>query len=55
MNNVPATPVSRSELVGWILTAIALGLVIQLHLLSALLAGLLVYKLVDVIAPRLRV
>jgi len=47
--------VSRADIIGWIVTAIALGLVIQMHLLSALLAGLLVYKLVDVLAPWLRV
>ncbi|HTU66591.1 MAG TPA: AI-2E family transporter [Steroidobacteraceae bacterium] len=51
----PATPVTRTDLIGWIVTAIALGLVIQLHLLSALLAGLLVYKLVDVLTPWLRI
>jgi predicted PurR-regulated permease PerM len=55
MNNTPVAPVSRSDIIGWAATALALGLVIQMHLLSALLAGLLVYKLVDVIAPRLRV
>jgi predicted PurR-regulated permease PerM len=51
-----ATPTtSRADIIGWVVTAIALALVIQLHLLSALLAGLLVYKLVDVLAPWLRV
>lgn len=50
----PASPVTRSDIIGWVLTAIALGLVIKLHLLSALLAGLLVYKLVDVLTPWLR-
>src|SRR4029453_16450558 len=50
-----ATPtVSRFDIIAWVVTAIALGLVIELHLLSALLAGLLVYKLVDVLAPWLR-
>ena len=40
--------------IAWIATAVALGLVIELHLLSALFAGLLVYKLVDVLTPWLR-
>jgi predicted PurR-regulated permease PerM len=52
--STPNAPVSRADIVGWVLTAIALGLVIQLHLLSALLAGLLVFKLVDVLTPWLR-
>src|SRR5689334_6396349 len=47
--------VSRADVIGWVITAVALGLVIQLHLLSALLAGLLVYKLVDILTPWLRV
>jgi len=36
----------------WILTGIAMFLVLRLHLLSALLAGLLVYELVHLLAPR---
>ena len=36
------------------LAAIALALIIELHLLSSLLAGLLVFKLVDVLTPWLR-
>jgi predicted PurR-regulated permease PerM len=48
-------PVTRTDVVTWVVAAIALALVIQLHLLSALLAGLLVFKLVDVITPWLRV
>ena len=55
MNNTPAPAVSRSDIVGWVATAVALCLVIQLHLLSAMLAGLLVYKLVDILTPWLRV
>jgi predicted PurR-regulated permease PerM len=57
MRNVPISPISpvtRADIVAWIVAAIALGLVIQLHLLSGLLAGLLVYKLVDVLTPWLR-
>jgi predicted PurR-regulated permease PerM len=55
--NVPISapsPVSRADIAAWILAALALGLIIELHLLSALLAGLLVFKLVDVITPWLR-
>jgi predicted PurR-regulated permease PerM len=37
----------------WVLAALFLGLTLALHLLPALLAGLLVYELVHVIAPRL--
>ncbi len=48
-------PVTRTDLWAWVATAVALGLVIELHLLSALFAGLLVYKLVDVLTPWLRV
>jgi len=35
----------------WVLTGVALFLVLQLHVLPALLAGMLVYELVHVIAP----
>lgn len=55
MNEAPATPVSRADIIGWVVAAVALALVIELHLLSALLAGILVYKLVDVLNPWLRV
>ena len=52
----PAAPssVTRSDIVVWLVIALALGLIIELHLLSALLAGLLVFKLVDVLTPWLR-
>jgi predicted PurR-regulated permease PerM len=46
--------VTRSDVAAWIVAALVLGLIIELHLLSALLAGLLVFKLVDVITPWLR-
>jgi predicted PurR-regulated permease PerM len=53
--NVPISqPVTRADITAWILVAIALGLIIELHLLSALLAGLLVFKLVDVLTPWLK-
>jgi predicted PurR-regulated permease PerM len=55
MNNPSTSPIFRSDIIGWVVTAVALGLVIQLHLLSALLAALLVYKLVDILTPWLRV
>ena len=38
----------------WVIAGVLLVLVLQLHLLPALLAGLLVYELVHIIAPRLR-
>ena len=43
----------RVEIAAWILTGIVLVAVLYLHLLPALLAGLLVYELVHVIEPRL--
>ena len=42
---------SRSVVASWILTGIALFLVLKLHLLSALLAGLLIHELVRLLAP----
>jgi len=54
MNSAAATSVSRADIAAWLLVALALGLIIELHLLSALLAGLLVFKLVDVLTPWLR-
>jgi predicted PurR-regulated permease PerM len=50
----PAPTYTRADLATWAVAAVALGLIIELHLLSALLAGLLVYKLVDVLTPWLR-
>jgi predicted PurR-regulated permease PerM len=55
MNTTAPQPVSRADIVAWLLAALVLALIIKLHLLSALLAGLLVYKLVDVLTPWLRV
>ncbi|HEU5134330.1 MAG TPA: AI-2E family transporter [Steroidobacteraceae bacterium] len=54
MNTAVPQPVSRADIAAWLLVALALGLIIELHLLSALLAGLLVFKLVDVLTPWLR-
>jgi hypothetical protein len=42
---------SRYTVAAWVLTGVALVLVLQLHVLPALLAGMLVYQLVHVIAP----
>ena len=44
---------SRSDVVAVVLTAVALALVIELHLLPALFAGLLVHVLVHLLAPRI--
>jgi transporter family-2 protein len=46
--------VTRGDIAAWLIAAAALVLVIKLKLLSALLAGLLVFKLVDVLTPWLR-
>lgn len=46
-----ASPV---RIAAWIIAAVALTLIIVLHLLPALIAGLLVYELVHLITPRLR-
>ena len=43
MTTAPAPrPVARADVAAWLIAALALFLVIKLHLLSALLAGLLV-------------
>lgn len=51
---IPASDsgVSRYDITRWILTAAALLLILQLHLLPALIAALLVYELVHVLASR---
>jgi predicted PurR-regulated permease PerM len=46
-------PTPRIQHVSWLLAAVALVLVLQLHLLPALLAGLLVYELVHLTSPLL--
>src|SRR5262249_26877989 len=43
------------DIAAWILTGVALVLILSLHLLPALLAGLLVYELVHILAPQLKV
>ena len=45
--------VNRIQQASWLLAALALILVLQLHLLPALMAGLLVYELVHLTAPLL--
>lgn len=49
-----AKPVTRADVVAWGVSALALGLVLRLRLLPALLAGLLVFELVNVLTPWLR-
>src|SRR5919198_3843136 len=46
--------VCYSNIAAWLLTGAALLLVLPLHLLPALLVGLLVYELVHLLAPRLK-
>ena len=43
------------DIAAWLLAGVALVLILLLHLLPALLAGLLVYELVHILAPRLRI
>jgi predicted PurR-regulated permease PerM len=50
---LPATTLSRTEIAALIFMALALPLVIKLHLLPGLFAGLLVHELVHLLAPRL--
>ena len=45
---------TRVQIAAWVLMGIALVLILRLGLLSALLAGLLVYELVHMIAPMLQ-
>ena len=49
----PASPASRYTIAAWITAAVLLLAVLPLRLLPALLAGLLVYELVHVIAQRI--
>lgn len=55
MNTNVAKPVTRADIVAWGVSVLALGLILALHLLPALLAGLLVFQLVNVLTPWLRV
>jgi predicted PurR-regulated permease PerM len=55
LNVAAPITMSRADIAAWVIAALILGLIIKLHLLSSLLAGLLVFKLVDVLTPWLRV
>lgn len=48
-------PVSAAEIAAWILAGLALYLVLELHLLAALLGGLAVFELVHVLSGRLQI
>jgi predicted PurR-regulated permease PerM len=53
MANVSKDPQLRYAIAAWVIAALMLLLALLLHLMPALLAGLLVYELVHVMAPRL--
>lgn len=55
MTNDSTADPTANEIAAWLIAAGALLLVLQLHLLPALLAGLLVHELVYMLAPRLGV
>lgn len=56
MTSYPApSAITRSDLIAWGAAVLTLFLVLKLHLLPALLAGLLVYELMHVLVPLLRV
>jgi predicted PurR-regulated permease PerM len=48
-------PATRYDVAAWVLTGLALVATLKLQLLSALLAGLLVYELVHILARRLNI
>ena len=50
----PRSAPSGSEQASWVLAGFALALIMFLHLLTALLAGLLVFELVHIISPTLQ-
>ena len=54
MSTSVTPPVTRTDIVAWGISALALGLVIALGLLPALLAGLLVFELINLLTPWLR-
>ena len=54
MTSAPREAPTRHEIAAWLIAALLLFLALQLGLLPALLAGLLVFELVHLIAPRLR-
>src|SRR5690242_3180059 len=44
----------RVDIASWVLTSVALYLILTLHLLTAFFSGLLVFELVHIIAPALQ-
>jgi predicted PurR-regulated permease PerM len=50
----PLAKPAPMQIAAWVLMALALVLVLKLHLLSALLAGLLIFELVHMMAPALQ-
>jgi predicted PurR-regulated permease PerM len=55
MNDTATKDVSAHEIASYVIAGTALLLVLKLHLLPALIAGLLVYELVHILAPYLRI
>ena len=51
----PTPPASRTDLICWTVAALVLAFVLKAHLLPALLAGLMVYSVIHLLVPRLRV
>jgi len=49
-----SAPATRYEIIAWVLAAVGLFMIIRLHLLPALLGGLLAYELVHILARRLQ-
>ena len=54
MSQVTASPSVRVLIAAWTITGLLLLFALKFHLLPALLGGLLVYELVHIIAPRLK-
>lgn len=57
MSEIPAplpAPPQKIDWLGWSIAAVFLLLILKLHLLPAMLAGLLVFELVNLMVPRLR-
>lgn len=54
MPNVPDSALLRPAIAAWLIAGFLLLFALRFHLLPGLLAGLLVYELVHIIAPRLR-
>lgn len=55
MNKTNRTEISSCEIAAWLIAGGALLFTLKLHLLPALLGGLLVYDLVHIISPKLHV